>query len=68
MKVLFGYQEVLEVVNDAVTPLVVEATVGQQATFMEENKKDYKSLFLIHSCVDNANFEKVGDCTSTKQA
>src|ERR1051325_5064726 len=68
MKVLFGYQEVLKVVNDGVTPLVAEATAAQQAPFKEEKKKDYKALFLIHSCVDNDNFEKVGDCTSTKHA
>src|ERR1044072_1204818 len=61
MKILFGYQEVFEVVNDGVTPLVAEATAAQQATFKEEKKKDYKSLFLIHFCVDNDNFEKVGD-------
>ena len=68
MKVLFGYQEVLEVVNDGVTPLIAEATTAQQATFKEEKKKKiYKALFLIHSYVDNDNFEKVGDCDSTKQ-
>src|ERR1043165_9345937 len=68
MKILCGYQEVLEVMNDGVTPLLVEDTTAQQATFKEEKKKDYKALFLIHSCVDNDNFEKVGDCTSAKQA
>ena len=56
MKVFFGYQEVLEVMNDGVTPLLVEDTTAQQATFKEEKKKDYKALFLIHSCVDNDNF------------
>lgn len=25
-------------------------------------------LFLIHQCVDGHNFEKVGDCDSSKQA
>ncbi|XP_050875937.1 uncharacterized protein LOC127079600 [Lathyrus oleraceus] len=45
-----------------------EATDIQRATHKEEKKKDYKALFLIHSCVDNDNFEKVGDCESAKQA
>ena len=68
MKVLFGYQEVLEIINNGVTPLRAEATEAQKATFKEEKKKDYKALFLIHSCVDGDNFEKVGDCESAKQA
>lgn len=68
MRVLFGYQEVLEIVISGVTQLGAEATDIQRATYKEEKKKDYKSLFLIHSCVDNDNLEKVGDCDSAKQA
>ncbi|XP_058771127.1 uncharacterized protein LOC131644592 [Vicia villosa] len=68
MKVLFGYQEVLDIVNNGVTPLGAEPTAAHQATFREEKKKDYKALFLIHSCVDGDNFEKDGDCESAKQA
>ena len=36
--------------------------------FCLDIKKDYKALFLIHSCVDSDNFEKVGDCDSAKIA
>ncbi|XP_050883175.1 uncharacterized protein LOC127086452 [Lathyrus oleraceus] len=68
MSVLFGYQEVLEIIANGVTQLGAEATDIQRATHKEEKKKDYKALFLIHSCVDNDNFEKVGDCESAKQA
>jgi hypothetical protein len=68
MKVLFDYQNVLDVITTDVTPLVEEATAAQQATHKEEKKKDYKALFLIHSCIDSDNFEKVGDCDSAKQA
>lgn len=25
-------------------------------------------LFLIHQCIDGDNFEKIGDCESSKQA
>ena len=67
MKVLFGYQDVLKVVNNGVTPLVAGATEMQKVAHRKENKKDYKTLFLISSRVDNDNFEKVGDCNSTKQ-
>ncbi|XP_058783965.1 uncharacterized protein LOC131658716 [Vicia villosa] len=68
MKVMFGYQEVLDIVNNGVTPLGDEPTAAHQATFKEEKKKDYKALFLIHSCVDGDNFEKVSDCESARQA
>ncbi|XP_050897433.1 uncharacterized protein LOC127104287 [Lathyrus oleraceus] len=68
MRILFGYQEVLEIVVNGVTQLGAEATDIQRATHKEEKKKDYKALFLIHSYVDNDNFEKVGDCESAKQA
>ncbi|XP_012575012.1 uncharacterized protein [Cicer arietinum] len=68
MKVLFGYQDVLDMITDGITPLGEEATTAQQAKFKEDKKKDYKALFLIHSCVDSDNFEKVGDCDSAKTA
>jgi hypothetical protein len=31
-------------------------------------KKDFKALFIIHQCVDADNFEKVGDCETSKEA
>ncbi|XP_050890817.1 uncharacterized protein LOC127096266 [Lathyrus oleraceus] len=68
MSVLFGYQEVLEIVVNGVTQLGAKATDIQRATHKKEKKNDYKALFLIHSCVDNDNFEKLGDCESAKQA
>ncbi|XP_073221582.1 uncharacterized protein [Cicer arietinum] len=68
MKVLFGYQDVLDMITDGITPLGKEATTAQEAKFKEDKKKDYKALFLIHSCVDSDNFEKVGDCDSAKTA
>src|SRR3954469_3632507 len=68
MKVLFGYQEVPNIVNNGVTPLGDEATAAHQATFKEEKKKDYKALFLIHFCVDGDNFKKIGDCELEKKA
>ncbi|XP_058732918.1 uncharacterized protein LOC131604499 [Vicia villosa] len=68
MKVLFGYQGVLDVIKNGVTPLTAEATSAHKAAFKEEKKNDYKALFLIHSRVDGDNFEKVGDCSSAKEA
>ena len=68
MKVLFSYQDILEVIKNGVTPLLTDATDAQQASHKEEKKKDFKALFFIHQCVDGDNFEKVGDCESSKQA
>lgn len=67
MKLLFDYQDVLEVIKNGVTPLVTGVTDAQQATHKKEKKKDLKTLFLIHQCVNGDNFEKIGDCESSKQ-
>lgn len=64
---MFGYQDVLEVIKNEVTSLVEGATYAQSSTHKEENTKYYKVLFLIHQCVNADNFEKVGDCTTSKQ-
>lgn len=67
IKVLFGYQDFLEVIKNGVSPLIVGATDAQRATHKKEKKKNFKALFLIHQCVDGDNFNKVGDCESSKQ-
>lgn len=67
MKVVFGYQDVLEVVKNEVTTLVEGAIYAQRSKHNEEKTKDYKVLFFVHECVDADNFEKVGDCESSKQ-
>ena len=58
----------LDVVKYVVARLRREPTDAQKDEFKEEKKKYYKELFLIHSCVNNDNFEKVGDCMSSNQA
>lgn len=68
MKVLFGYQNVLEVIKNGVNPLDQGTTDARRATHKEERKKDFKTLFFIHQYVDGDNFEKVSDCESSKQA
>lgn len=68
MKVMFGYQDILKVIKKGANPLVEGATDAQQATHKQEKKKDFKTLFFIHQCVDGDYFEKIGDCDSSKQA
>lgn len=64
---LFGYQDVLEVINNRVTTLIEGATDAHQYKHKDDKTKDFKAVFLIHQCVDADNFEKVGDCESLKQ-
>ncbi|XP_019439021.1 PREDICTED: uncharacterized protein LOC109344724 [Lupinus angustifolius] len=58
MKVLFRYQEVIEVVQDGVLSL-------DQS---EAQKKDNEALFLIHQCVDDVHFEKIQSAMTAKEA
>lgn len=61
MKVVFRYQEVLEVVRNGVV-----ATGGD--ALREQQKKDSKALFLIHQCVDAEVFEKIAEYETAKGA
>lgn len=52
MKVVFHYQDVLNVIRDNVTTIGAEALCDQM-------KKDNKVFFLIHQCVDANVFENI---------
>ncbi|GAU30874.1 hypothetical protein TSUD_15600 [Trifolium subterraneum] len=68
MNVIFTFQDVEDLVKNGYTALAADATEAQQAAFREVKKKYCKTLFLIHQCVDSANFEKISSTTSSKQA
>ncbi|GAU33426.1 hypothetical protein TSUD_380620 [Trifolium subterraneum] len=68
MKVIFIVQEVDEQVNTVLDPLPANATEQQRTTFKEAQKKDSKTLFLIHQCMDSKVFEKIADATTSKDA
>ena len=68
MKVLFGFQEVLEVVTKGIEELATNATKAQRKTYLEDKKKDRKALYFIHQNVDGAIFEKIVGTTSLKEA
>lgn len=65
MKALFDYEDDFEVINNGVNPLVEGVTTGQRSPHKEEKMKDFKTLYLIHQCVDVDDFEKVNNCTSS---
>ncbi|GAU43866.1 hypothetical protein TSUD_179610 [Trifolium subterraneum] len=68
MKVIFIVQEADEQVNTVLDPLPANATEQQRTTFKEAQKKDSKTLFLIHQCVDSKVFGKIADATISKDA
>ncbi|MCI76085.1 hypothetical protein A2U01_0097354, partial [Trifolium medium] len=68
MKVVFCSQDVWNLVTEGVPSIGARATDEEKAAHKELKKKDYKALFIIHQCVDPDNFEKVGDCESSKEA
>lgn len=68
MKVIFRFQDVLEMVNDGVPELAENATEAQRTAHRDQKKKDAKGLFLIHQCVDSNIFEKIIDQESAKGA
>ena len=68
MKVLFGFQDIQEVVESGVPALATGASDAQKAANKEAKKKDCKAMFLLHQCMDDAHFEKISKATSAKEA
>lgn len=68
MNVVFCYHDPWDLVKNYVTPIGDNATNEQKVAHKDLKKKDYKTLFIIHQCVDPDNFEKVCDVDSTKEA
>lgn len=53
--------------KNGVTPIGENVMDEQKASHKYLKMKDYKSLFIIHQCVDPDDFEKVGDVDSSKE-
>ncbi|XP_019435835.1 PREDICTED: uncharacterized protein LOC109342272 [Lupinus angustifolius] len=68
MKAIFGFQEVLEIVQKGYQEIGDGATEAQRAMYNEAKKKDCKALFLIYQGVDAANYEKINGVETAKQA
>jgi hypothetical protein len=67
MKVIFGFQEVQEVVETAIEALPANASDAQQQAYRALKKKDFKAMFFIHQCVDLTNFQKIENASSAKE-
>lgn len=68
MKVVFCYQDVWDLVKNWVTLISENITDEQNVVHKELKKKDYKTFFIIHQCVDPNSFEKVDNVDSSKEA
>jgi len=58
MKNLFGAKDLLEIVQNNVADLAVNATEVQRNEHKNLKKKDCKALFLIQHSLDEGNFER----------
>lgn len=68
MRVVFWYQEVIEIVRDWLQELEKKPFHAQRTTHHEVEKKDDKALFIIHQYVDANNFEKIVLANTEKEA
>ena len=68
MKALFGFQEILDVVEKGVDAPREGDSEAQRASLREMKKKDIKALVMIYQCVDDPHFEKLAGTTTAKEA
>ncbi|GAU29060.1 hypothetical protein TSUD_278170 [Trifolium subterraneum] len=57
MKVVFGFQDVWDLVSSGFEPITESSSDVQKATFKEQKKRDYKALFIIHQCVKKVRLQ-----------
>src|ERR1044072_5039967 len=68
LKVILGYQDVLEIVEEGFPELGAAATAAERSTFKENKKKDCKAMYILHQCVDEAHFEKIASAKTAHEA
>ena len=68
MRMLFGSQDVLELVTDGYNLLEADATDDQKIAQKVLRNKDQKTLLYIHQCVYVNVFEKIVDSEIAKAA
>ncbi|MCI38788.1 retrovirus-related pol polyprotein from transposon TNT 1-94, partial [Trifolium medium] len=68
MKVILRFQDCLEIVTDGVGVLAEDADEEARTLHKEIKRRDAKSLFIIHQCVDPNVFEKIIEEETSKGA
>ena len=67
MKVLYGSQDLWEIIENGFVEPENQTGLTQQANELKENcKKDKKTLFFIYQVVDEVIFERISTATSAK--
>ena len=70
MKVLFGSQELWEIIETGYVEPADESTLDQQALvdLKANRKKDKKAMYFIYQIVDEAIFDRIETATTAKEA
>ncbi|CAJ2631183.1 unnamed protein product [Trifolium pratense] len=69
MQATFGFQEVLEVIQNGVPTIGGEATNAQRTTYRENKKIGWSHISFIRALMSHeVNFDKNLSCTSSKDA
>jgi hypothetical protein len=68
MRVIFGFQDVLDIIELGFASLGQNPTEAERAVYREARKRDCKAMFLLHQCVDVAHFEKISLDATSKEA
>ena len=68
MKALFGFQNLIDIVENGIEVPGDSAPDAQKAGFKELKKQDCKALVILHQCVDDTYFEKIAGATTAKEA
>lgn len=67
IKLLFGAQDMLEIVQNDDKELSAKPTDAQRATFKDSKKKDLKALLYIDQNMDAYYFEKISKVLKSKE-
>ncbi|XP_068466311.1 uncharacterized protein [Phaseolus vulgaris] len=68
MRILFDYHELWDVVESGVSTLADNATEAQRVAHRDQNKKDKKTLYLIHQGMNDETFEQIEGATTASEA
>ena len=67
MRVLFDYHELWDVVESGISALAANATEAQRVAHRDQ-KKDIKTLYLIHQGMNDETFEHIEGATTASEA
>ena len=69
MKVILGSQDVWDIIDKRYTKPKNEEIFpsNEKEVLLKTRKKDQQAPTLIHQCLDDGMFEKVGDATTSKE-